>query len=68
MVRSGCRDRPIGLAQVAEARQAGDGHVHLLLRIQGANGRSIEAVYDMVREPVGWRINGNRHPPRRPTA
>lgn len=45
-------------AEVAEARQAGERHVHLLLRILGANGRSVEAVYDMVREAAGWRING----------
>lgn len=55
-------------AEVAEARPATDGHVHLLIRIHGANGRSIEAVYDMVREPAGWRINGVATRPGGPTA
>lgn len=69
MVRSGYPEiARSASAEVAEARQAGDGHVHLLLRIQGANGRSIEAVYDMVREPAGWRINGVATRPGGPTA
>jgi hypothetical protein len=69
MVRSGYPEiARSASAQVAEARQVGDGHVHLLLRIQGANGRSIEAVYDMVREPAGWRINGVATRPGGPAA
>jgi hypothetical protein len=28
------------------------------VKIQGDNGNSIEALYDMVRESDGWRING----------
>ena len=55
-------------AEVADARPAGEGHVHLWLRIHGANGRSVEAVYDMVREPAGWRINGVATRPGGPTA
>jgi len=35
-----------------------DGHVFVHVKIQGDNGNSIEALYDMVRESDGWRING----------
>ena len=35
-----------------------DGHVRVRVKIRGANGNSIEALYDMVREADGWRING----------
>lgn len=45
-------------AHVARAERAPDGHVYLLMKIRGANGRHIEAVYDMVHEGGGWRING----------
>ena len=45
-------------AVVAASRPGPDGHVLVHLRIQGANGRSIEALYDMVRERDGWRVNG----------
>ena len=34
------------------------GRIYLLVRVRGANGRGIEAVYEMVREDRGWRING----------
>jgi len=33
-----------------------DGHVRLT--IHGANGRSVDAVYDMVQEGPDWRIDG----------
>lgn len=45
-------------AHVAGAKPSPDGHIYLLVKIRGANGRQIEAVYDMVREAGGWRING----------
>jgi len=35
-----------------------DGHVFVHVKIQGENGNSIEALYDMVQESDGWRING----------
>jgi hypothetical protein len=59
MVRTGYPEiaRSVSAA-VAASRHAPDGHVHLHVRIQGANGRRIEALYDMVREPDGWRVNG----------
>jgi hypothetical protein len=45
-------------ARVVERRVAPDGHVFLLLKIHGANGRHVEALYDMVWEAGVWRING----------
>jgi hypothetical protein len=45
-------------AWVADSETGPDGHVLLRLKIRGANGNSIEAIYDMVREDGQWRING----------
>jgi Domain of unknown function (DUF4864) len=45
-------------AVVAEGERAPNGHVYLVLKIRGANGVGIEAVYEMVSEPGGWKING----------
>ena len=45
-------------AHVAATQTAPDGHIYLLIKIRGANGRHIEALYDMVREAGSWRING----------
>jgi hypothetical protein len=45
-------------ALVAESRVAPDGHAYLRVKVRGANGNSIEAVYDMVWEGGRWRING----------
>ena len=45
-------------ARVAESRVGPDGHVYLRVKIQGANGNRIEAVYDMVWEGGRFRING----------
>jgi hypothetical protein len=50
-------DRSAG-AWVADSEAGPDGHVLLRLKIRGANGSSIEALYDMVREDGQWRING----------
>jgi hypothetical protein len=52
-------------AVVAEARVLSDTTVYLRLRIGGANGQAVEAVYEMVREDRGWRINGVRTRPAR---
>ena len=35
-----------------------DGHVNILVRVNGANGLGIEALYEMVRESDGWKVNG----------
>jgi hypothetical protein len=45
-------------AVVSRTEVASDGHVYVSLKIQGANGNSVEALYDMVPESDGWRING----------
>jgi hypothetical protein len=45
-------------AMVAEGERAPNGNVYLVLKIRGANGVSIEAVYEMVSEADGWKING----------
>jgi len=45
-------------AHVAESRLGPDGHVYLRVKIRGANGKSIEAVYDMIWEGGRFRING----------
>ena len=45
-------------ALVSGTRVAPDGHVYLTVKIRGANGHSVEAIYDMVWENSGWRING----------
>ena len=45
-------------ARLVERRAAPDGHVFLLLKIRGTNGRQIEAIYEMVWEAGTWKING----------
>jgi hypothetical protein len=35
-----------------------EGHAVVRVKIQGANGNGIEALYEMVLEDRGWRING----------
>jgi Domain of unknown function (DUF4864) len=45
-------------AVVAGSQAAPDGSLALLVKIRGAGGRAIEAVYEMVREGGAWRING----------
>jgi hypothetical protein len=44
-------------ARVASARKEPDGRVYLVLKIRGANGSHVEAVYEMVRETGAWKIN-----------
>ena len=45
-------------AVVSRAELAPDDTVYLTLRIQGANGHTVEATYELVREAGTWRING----------
>ena len=45
-------------ASIAGSRRGDAGEIYLFIRIHGANGRDIEAVYEMVSESSGWRING----------
>jgi len=43
---------------VSRTKASPDGHVFVRVKIQGENGNSIEALYDMVQEGDGWRVNG----------
>ena len=45
-------------AFIAHARRAESGYLYLAVKIGGANGNTIEALYEMVREDGRWRING----------
>jgi hypothetical protein len=45
-------------ARVAESRGGPEGHVFVRVKILGANGNSIEAVYDMIRQDGRYRVNG----------
>ncbi|HXJ80517.1 MAG TPA: DUF4864 domain-containing protein [Candidatus Methylomirabilis sp.] len=45
-------------AIVARTDLRPDGHVDILVRVKGANGIGIEALYEMVRENDGWKVNG----------
>ena len=59
MVRSGYPEiARSASAHVAESRVGPDGHVYLRVKIRGANGNAVEAVYDMVWEGGRFRING----------
>ena len=44
-------------AVVAAGELAPNGKVYLVLKIRGANGVSIEAVYELVPEAGAWKIN-----------
>ncbi|HET6367947.1 MAG TPA: DUF4864 domain-containing protein [Pseudomonadales bacterium] len=45
-------------AVVAQGELAANGKVYLVLKIRGANGVSVEAVYELVDEAGAWKING----------
>lgn len=45
-------------AHVASTRAAPNGTVYLVIKIRGANGQQIEALYEMVREGSVWKTNG----------
>lgn len=45
-------------ARVVSARVSPEGTVYLIVKIRGANGQHVEALYEMVLEPGGWKING----------
>ena len=44
-------------ARIVERRVAPSGRVLLLLKIRGANGQQVEALYEMVWESGAWKIN-----------
>lgn len=45
-------------AVVQRAEDAPNGHVYLFVTVYGANGKSVEAIYEMVHEDDRWKING----------
>ncbi len=45
-------------APVASTRPQPDGRIYVVVKIRGANGQYVEAVYEMVRETGAWKING----------
>jgi len=45
-------------AAVEHAAVASNGHAYLIIKIRGANGNHIEAIYDLVWETDGWKITG----------
>jgi hypothetical protein len=59
MVRGGYPEiaRSVSALITGSERGAG-GRFYLMLRVRGANGQGIEAVYEMVLENGLWRING----------
>jgi hypothetical protein len=59
MVRTGYPEIAHSVSATIGGSRRGDaGEIYLLVRIVGDNGRAIEAVYELVTENGGWRING----------
>jgi Domain of unknown function (DUF4864) len=50
-------------ATVAASALGPDGHAYLSVKIRGANGNSIEAIYELVLESGQWKINGVKAKP-----
>ncbi len=50
-------------ATVAQSILAPDGTVYVTLKIRGSNGKSIEALYELVLQNGQWKINGVRSRP-----
>ena len=59
MVRSGYPEIARSTdAAITDGEEAPDGSVYLTVVVRGANGSAVEALYEMVREHAGWRVNG----------
>ena len=59
MVREGYPEIARSVFAVIDGSQRGPGgRLYLMMRIRGADGRGVEAVYEMVLEGGDWRING----------
>jgi ABC-type transporter MlaC component len=59
MVKGGYPEIARSTSAVVSRTEVGpDGDVFVQLRIRGANGSGIEALYQMVPERDGWKING----------
>ncbi|HEX9820082.1 MAG TPA: DUF4864 domain-containing protein [Methylomirabilota bacterium] len=58
MVRTGYPEIARSTSAVIDGVQRVDpGRLYLFARVRGANGRAVEAVYEMVLEAGRWRIN-----------
>lgn len=59
MVRNGYPEITRSASALITGGERRDGGlVYLLVRVRGANGQRVEAVYEMVLEHGAWRING----------
>jgi Domain of unknown function (DUF4864) len=59
MVRNGYPEIARSVSALVAGGERRDGDlVYLLVRVRGANGQRVEAVYEMVLENGAWRING----------
>jgi Domain of unknown function (DUF4864) len=59
MVRTGYPEIAQSASATVDSVQRGDaGQLYLFLRVVGANGRTVEAVYEMVLEDGRWHVNG----------
>jgi Domain of unknown function (DUF4864) len=59
MVRNGYPEIARSASALITGGERRDGGlVYLLVRVRGANGQRVEAVYEMVLEHGAWRING----------
>jgi hypothetical protein len=59
MVRNGYPEIARSVSALVTGSERGaDGRLYLLVRVRGANGQGIEAVYEMILEHGLWRING----------
>jgi Domain of unknown function (DUF4864) len=59
MVRRGYPEIARSVSAIVTGSDVGpDGHIYVRLTIHGANGRSVDAVYDLVQEGSDWRIDG----------
>ena len=59
MVRTGYPEIARSVSAVIHGSERGPGgRLYLLVRVRGANGQGLQAVYEMVLEDGQWRING----------
>jgi Domain of unknown function (DUF4864) len=59
MVRTGYPEIARSVSAVIDGSEHGPGgRLYLLVRVRGANGRRVRAVYEMLLEDGQWRING----------
>jgi hypothetical protein len=59
MVRTGYPEIARSVSAVIDGSEHGPGgRLYLLVRVRGANGQRVQAVYEMLLEDGQWRING----------